>query len=437
MKKFLSVALILCMVLSVVPFYTTEADAATVYTEAEGNDVIGDADPIDITDGATVKGKFTDNYDCDFFKFTIDKGGRVDIKSTAYCDGEHSSIIDCIYYYVYYETDYPKTEEADSGYAYFNSDLGYGYGSKAHYLAEGTYYLKLTGCGTRNLEYNLSIKYEPIEEFSEPNDVIGQATDISIGDKYRGLISAKYDRGRDVDFFRLYSPVSKKYNITVDARASEKNLLISLHDEEGNFLGLFEGKNYYFQDPDCVDAGKKETFTATMPAGDVYIKIIGGEGAEYTISVSAAGSSNTGNNSNNGGNNSDYDNSGNNGSTDDDNTYTEWDIKNMVKNMQLYALSKKTSKKNINITLSRNSDLKLIESLGYSVEYRLYRAAKKPSKFSFRSKKTGNSVFVNTKGKRGTSYYYKIKVVVYDEYGYRVASTKLNQCTYTSRKWTK
>ena len=74
MKKFLSVALIICLVLSIVPFYTVEANAATVYTEAESNDVIGDADLIDITDGAVVKGTFTDNYDCDFFKFTIDKG---------------------------------------------------------------------------------------------------------------------------------------------------------------------------------------------------------------------------------------------------------------------------------------------------------------------------------------------------------------------------
>ena len=293
--------------------------------------------------------------------------------------------------------------------------------------------MKLTGC----VDYNLSIKYTPIEEFSEPNDVIGQATDISIGDKYRGLISAKYDRVRDVDFFRLYSPVSKKYNITVDARASEKNLFISLHDEEGNFLGLFEGKDYYFQDPDYVYAGEKEIFTATMPAGDIFIKIIGGEGAEYTISVSDAGGTDTDNDSNNSGNDNDYDNSDNNGDTDDDDTYTEWDIKNMVKDMQLYALSKKTSKKNINVTIARNDDLELIESLGYGVEYRLYRAAKKPSKFSFRSKKMDSDTFVNTKGKRGTRYYYKMRVVVYDEYGYRIASTKLNQCTYTSRKWTK
>ena len=139
MKKFLSVALIICLVLSIVPFYTVEANAATVYTEAESNDVIGDADLIDITDGATVKGSFTDNYDCDFFKFTIDKGGKVEIKSTAYCDGSHSTIKHCIDYTIYYETEYPEIEKADWGDAYFDDNLGYGYGNYTVYLAEGTY----------------------------------------------------------------------------------------------------------------------------------------------------------------------------------------------------------------------------------------------------------------------------------------------------------
>ena len=31
-----------------------------------------------------------------------------------------------------------------------------------------------------------------LEDFSEPNDVIAQATDISVGDSYRGIITSKY-----------------------------------------------------------------------------------------------------------------------------------------------------------------------------------------------------------------------------------------------------
>ena len=422
MKKILSIALTLCMVLSVVPFYTVEAYADTVYAEVEDNNVIGDAGTIDITNGAIVKGTFTDNEDCDFFKFTINRGGRVDIKSTAYCKGEHSDITDCINYGIYYETDYPEIEQADYGYAGFNSDLGYGYGSKAHYLAEGTYYLKLKGCGTRNVEYSLSIKYEPIEDFSEPNDVIGQATNISSGDSYRGIISAKYDRERDVDFFRLYSPVSKKYNITVDCSDSKENIIISVHDAEGNFLGLFEGKDYYFERPDYVDAGKKETFTGTMSAGDVYLKIIGGQGAEYTISVSAAGSNNT----------NDGSNSGNIGGDD---TYK---VKSLINKAKLKVTTSKTSKNKVKIKVGLKTNKNLvndIEDMGYTVKYKFYRSTKNISNYKVLKTKNTNT-FINGSGKKGAKYYYKAKILVYDN-GTLIAQTALKQCSYSSRVWGK
>lgn len=438
MKKFLSIALILCMVLSIVPFYTVESDAATVYTEAESNDVIGDADLIDITDGAVVKGKISndDDYDYDFFKFTIGQGSKVEIKSKF----ESTSDYAYMHYRICYETDFPEIEETTgtSTIVEYNSNLGYSYSNDTCYLAEGTYYLKVEARFDGN--YNLSFNTTPLEDFSEPNDVIAQATDISAGDSYRGIISSKYYSDGDSDFFRIYSSKSSNYKVTIDCSKSADDVSFCTCDEEGQEIDAIK-TDYGYSTEKYIDKGEKGTFEVKMPAGNAYLRIRGQRyyyaSGEYTISVSDAGGTNVGNDSNNADNDSDYDNSGNNGDTDDDDTYTEWDIKNMVKDMQLYALSKKTSKKNINVTIARNDDLELIESLGYSVEYRLYRVAKKPSKFSFRSKKMDSDTFVNTKGKRGTRYYYKMRVVVYDEYGYRIASTKLNQCTYTSRKWTK
>lgn len=120
-----------------------------------------------------------------------------------------------------------------------------------------------------------------------------------------------------------------------------------------------------------------------------------------------------------------------------ENSYTKSNIEKIVSSMHLYLSSKKTKKKNVNVTVKKNDDLKLIKSLGYSVEYRLYRSTKKASKFAFKSKKNGHSTLVDTKGKKGTRYYYKVKITVYDRYGSQVASTKLEQCAYTSCKWTK
>ena len=43
----------------------------------------------------------------------------------------------------------------------------------------------------------------------------------------------------------------------------------------------------------------------------------------------------------------------------------------------------------------------------------------------------------NTYGKKGTMYYYKARVMIYDKDGNFVAQTALKQCKYANRLWTK
>ena len=51
------------------------------------------------------------------------------------------------------------------------------------------------------------------------------------------------------------------------------------------------------------------------------------------------------------------------------------------------------------------------------------------------TKKTAS--YTNTSGKKGTKYFYKVQVRVYDENGKLVAKTALKQCKYASRTWGK
>ena len=51
------------------------------------------------------------------------------------------------------------------------------------------------------------------------------------------------------------------------------------------------------------------------------------------------------------------------------------------------------------------------------------------------TKKTAS--YTNTSGKKGTKYFYKVQVRVYDENGKLVAKTALKQCKYANRKWSK
>ena len=114
--------------------------------------------------------------------------------------------------------------------------------------------------------------------------------------------------------------------------------------------------------------------------------------------------------------------------------------KSIVKNMKLVARSSKTAKKNIKAVLKSDAKVKAsikgLKDLGFTVKYRFYRSTKKAAGYKAAvTKKTAS--YTNTSGKKGTKYFYKVQVRVYDENGKLVAKTALKQCKYASRVWTK
>ncbi len=108
----------------------------------------------------------------------------------------------------------------------------------------------------------------------------------------------------------------------------------------------------------------------------------------------------------------------------------------LVAKLTPVARSAKTAKGYIKVTTSLNkSDKAIISELadaGYTVKYRFYRSTKKAANYkSALTKKT--TTYTNTTGKKGTKYYYKVQVRVYDESGKLVAKTALKQCKYAAR----
>ena len=114
--------------------------------------------------------------------------------------------------------------------------------------------------------------------------------------------------------------------------------------------------------------------------------------------------------------------------------------KSIVKNMKLVARSGKTAKKNIKAVLKSdakvNASIKELKDLGFTVKYRFYRSTKKAAGYKAAVTKMTAS-YTNTSGKKGTKYYYKVQVRVYDANGKLAAKTALKQCKYASRVWTK
>ena len=116
------------------------------------------------------------------------------------------------------------------------------------------------------------------------------------------------------------------------------------------------------------------------------------------------------------------------------------DAKALTAKLTPVARSAKTAKKNIKVTVSLDKQdkaiIKELKEAGYTVKYRFYRSTKKAAGYKAAvTKKTAS--YTNTSGKKGTKYFYKVQVRVYDENGKLIAKTALKQCKYASRTWTK
>ena len=115
-------------------------------------------------------------------------------------------------------------------------------------------------------------------------------------------------------------------------------------------------------------------------------------------------------------------------------------FKEKLLNLELAVRTSKTAKKNIKAVVKETSELndliKEIKDAGYTVKYKFYRSTKKSSKYEAKITKTEGR-YINTKGKKGTKYYYKAKLMVYDTEGNLIAQTELKQCKYGLRTWSK
>ena len=108
--------------------------------------------------------------------------------------------------------------------------------------------------------------------------------------------------------------------------------------------------------------------------------------------------------------------------------------------IELVVRTSKTSKNNIKATVKLTPALEAfireIKSAGYTVKYKFYRSANKSSKYAARITKE-EAEYLNTEGKKDKKYYYKAKLLIYDNEGNLVAQTELKQCKYGVRTWSK
>ena len=113
-------------------------------------------------------------------------------------------------------------------------------------------------------------------------------------------------------------------------------------------------------------------------------------------------------------------------------------VKELMQNGKFKVTTAKTSKKSVKVTVTAKNNKTLIgdiKTMGYTVKYQFYRSTKKTSGYKLLKTQTTSS-FTNTKGKKGTKYYYKARVLVYDGKTL-IAKSELKQASCGVRTWTK
>ena len=105
-------------------------------------------------------------------------------------------------------------------------------------------------------------------------------------------------------------------------------------------------------------------------------------------------------------------------------------VKEAVSKAALKARSVKLKDGRLQITVS--SDVQDLQALGYTVKYKFYRSTRKASGYKAALEKAGTT-YTTGKGTKGTRYYYKVRLMVYDKDGKLIAKSELKQCRYATR----
>ena len=118
---------------------------------------------------------------------------------------------------------------------------------------------------------------------------------------------------------------------------------------------------------------------------------------------------------------------------------TDDDVKAYLNTLKVTVKSAKTAKKNVKVTAKvtvkatgEAADFTKFTDAGYTFKYKFYRSTKTTVKYTVKKAKD-TTTWTNTAGKKGTKYYYKVKVFAYDKDGNFVGQTYQSQCNYTSK----
>ena len=112
------------------------------------------------------------------------------------------------------------------------------------------------------------------------------------------------------------------------------------------------------------------------------------------------------------------------------------EVKSLLKKLDVGVKATKTSKGikvKASLKYGGENAMVAVTSAGYTVKYQFLRSTSKTKNYKVVATKPSKT-YVNTSAKKGTKYYYKCRVAVYDANGKLVAKTALSQSDVAAKK---
>lgn len=275
MKRVLSFALSLVMLMSITGGLGLTAYAGDTYYETEDNDEYSSADYVPVN--STIYGVCSDySYsDTDWYKFTLSSPAKVNVQfsfNRADADGDWY-----VYLYKYegngdYSTlDYEDVYVYDGSYTF--SSLG---------LPAGTYFVKVYGynsaCGR---QYSITPKCTYVSNWeTEFNDYYTSADPLSIGTTRYG-VCREYDNDWYKFILNSSSSVSVTFTHTKASADGDWNVYLYKYKGDGEYAQVAY-KNV------CVNDGNYTFPTQGLSAGTYFIQVYGYNsalGRQYGVTV--------------------------------------------------------------------------------------------------------------------------------------------------------
>lgn len=236
-KRLMSWLLVVMAVGTILISNNDNIDAAVIDDTGTNSEMFS---AVNFSVGDVVEGNLSENDSADFYKFSIQKEGRVDLKYYTEIEGCSSEI--------YNESGEKIWDSGDDllNWNQVTHSLTY---KTSVYLRVGTYYITISKFNDYTGNYKISTDFvDAKSNIAEPNDSISTAKMINLGSEINGII----DEEEESDIFKFVVPVACNLKLKVKTDSQNSIFTVDIYDIDGS--QIWDGGNTFLNWNDTLTA---------------------------------------------------------------------------------------------------------------------------------------------------------------------------------------